>query len=66
MNSNGVTAISANETGLYVRGARNAAVMDGDVTINGTASVRILEILGVGDVAEAFASMEGRRRILEL
>lgn len=50
-----MTAISTNGTGLYARGGRNAAVLDGDVTINGTASVRILDIVGGGDIAETFA-----------
>ena len=57
-NLNGVTAISTNGTGLYARGGRNAAVLDGDVVINGTAAVHVLDIVGTGDVAETFLVSE--------
>jgi hypothetical protein len=53
-NSNGVTAISTGGNGLYARGGQNAAVLDGKVIINGTAAVQVLNIVGGGDLAEAF------------
>jgi hypothetical protein len=53
--SYGLVGESETGDGLYARGGRNAAILDGAVSISGVATVQVLEITGGGDLAEDFA-----------